>query len=152
MEEQPEDSSPVVALVDDSGKMIITDSTTLKVVKINSINCDLVTLTNLALVDPRSPISFISPTSFNKLFDPTTILQKDSKQLYKALNDIAIATHGSIISNILIQLIQLIQLEFLPDLTAPINLHVLKNNFTSADLIIDRDFLSDNEINYYQSR
>lgn len=130
VEEQPEDITPVVALVDnDCGKKIVTDSMILKVVKINNINCDLVTL-----LDTGSPVSFICPASFNEFFVPSSITHNDSKQLYKALNNTPIATHGLITSNI--------QLESLPDLTALINLHVLDKECIIAFESLKKELVS----------
>ncbi|KMQ87776.1 hypothetical protein RF55_12857 [Lasius niger] len=132
--EEPTETTPVIALIDeDNSNRITVDNMLLKVVQINNTVCDLV-----ALLDSGSPVSFIGPSVFNKFFRFPTVFKNNSKQLYKALNNTPISTYGLISSSL--------QLKDLPNLTVPIELHVLENNFTSADLIIGRDFLANNKI------
>lgn len=127
------ETTPMIALVDEDSNTKITTNMLVKVVEINNTVCDLV-----ALLDSGSPVSFICPSSFNKFFGFPTVFKNNSKQLYKALNNTPISTYGLISSSL--------QLESLSNVTVPIELYVLKNNFASADLIIGRDFLAINKI------
>lgn len=134
VEELQTEPSSLVALVDTKAdRKIFIDDMIVKVVKINDIHCNLI-----ALLDSGSPISFINLACFKRFFDIPPDFQNNYKYSYKAINNTPIGTYGNISSSI--------QLESLSNLLLPIDLHVLKDSFAAADLIIGRNFLTNNKI------
>ncbi|XP_025268228.1 uncharacterized protein LOC105254772 [Camponotus floridanus] len=104
-----------------------------KVVKLDTRVCD-----NSALVDTGSPISFINASVFSKFSKSRDVSLKTPGRCYKTLNGQVISILGIWSTSIIFK--------DLPTLLASIDLHVLKNDAFSADLIIGRDFLSKYEI------
>lgn len=133
VKDSTKDSSPVIACVSKNCKKIVCNNSVVKVVEINDVACN-----SLALVDTGSPISFISASAFKKFFNSIPVLLEKSFKSYKALNDFPIAISGFFAS--------FIKLEAFPYFSASITLHVLQNDFFSADIILGRDFLSKHEI------
>jgi len=115
------DTASVVAKVEEvDGRKIITNENILKIVKLNNINCNLI-----AFPDNGSPTSFICPATFNNFFKSTDIINVNSMQEHRTINNTPIPTFGSVSTNI--------ELEALPNLSTSINLHILKNNLSSID-------------------
>ncbi|KMQ90234.1 retrovirus-like pol polyprotein, partial [Lasius niger] len=137
-------SSSVVAVVSEvPGRKIEINDSKLKVVSINNRECSM-----WALLDTGSPISLICPSAFKKIFNSD----------FLSLNSNVFNSHGSLLSkfrfkginNVPIMISDLIStsivLQVLPDFVANIDLHVLKEDSCSLDLIIGRDFIKNNSI------
>ena len=113
-------------------KKVISDFAVIKIVNLNAIDCVL-----SALIDTGSPISLIKDSVF-KIFFNSNVSLKNSSQVYKSINNHPLEIKGIIESTII--------LEDLPDLSADINLHVIKDLSVSVDIVIGRDFLAKHEI------
>lgn len=131
VDEYSEASSPVVAFANEVSNKIVSNSSTIKVDEVNGISSNLI-----ALVDSGSPISFMCPSIFNKIFGSSSLLTVPSSQ-YKALDNGPIKVRGIISTSI--------KLEALPDTLLNGVFHVLQYK-SSAHIILGCDFLKSNKI------
>lgn len=122
-----------VAFVENTkGIKIITNCVLIKVNELNNFTCNC-----FALLDTGSPISFISPMAYKNFFSCNQFVTLPSHS-YKAVNNIPI--------NITDILNSTIKLDALPNFSASIQLHILSDKLSSADIIIGRDFLENHKI------
>lgn len=128
------DSSATIAYARGSNvKKIKTADYQLKVIAVNNVKCNIA-----ALLDTDSPVSFIRPSIYSSLFGLSTSSLNMAARSYKALNNTPIQIIGSVST--------VIQLLSLPDFSANINLHVLRDDFLSTYMIIGCDFLEKHSI------
>jgi len=138
--EPSESSTDTIAFVGIADtKKIVTDITVLKISKIGTSTCNL-----LALLDTRSPISFISHQtwfySFFELAESSTIFSCS----YNVLNGTPIQIKNSVTTSI--------ELKLLSKIVSNVTFHILKNNILSYNLIFSRNFLTNNNISFtYES-
>jgi len=112
--EPPKNSEDTIAFVDTADtKKIVTNNTILKISKIGTTTCNLVTL-----LDTGSPISFILHQTFINFFG----LAKSS----------TVSSYSYNALNTLIQIKNLVttpnELELLPKIISNVTLHILENN------------------------
>jgi len=119
-------SKDTIAFVDtDDFKKIVTNNIILKISKIGTSICNLV-----ALLDTGSPISFISRQTFDNFFNLACS--------YSALNGTPIQVKNSVTTSV--------ELALLPKTVSNVTLHILENSVLSYNLILGRDFLTNNNI------
>lgn len=128
-----DDASAVIACVQGNVKKKFFADSVVKVVKLEARVCD-----NSALVDTESPISFINASVFKKSCKLREVSLKMADKCYKSLNGHVINILGIWSTSIVF--------EDLPSLVVRIDLHVLKEDAISADIIVGRDFLSKYQI------
>jgi len=102
----------------------------LKISKIGISICNLV-----ALLDTGSPISFILRQTFINFFGLAKTATVSSCS-YNALNGTPIQVKNSITT--------FVELELFPKIVSNVTLHILENSILSYNLILGRDFLTDN--------
>lgn len=132
VEESPEQLSPTVACVCEEPRRVIMDSSTIQVIEVNDSPASI-----SALVDTGSPISFISPSIFERFFSSSGTLTAPNVS-YKALDNGLIKIKGVVCSNI--------RLELLSDVVLSGNFHVLLSKNLPSQVILGRDFLEENNI------
>lgn len=132
IENVQDQSTLTMACVQDLSKKLVISNPLIEVNEISGKICSL-----YALIDTGSPISFINALAFSKL-NFASISLKKSMRSYKALNNYPIAIQGYFSTSV--------KLKALPNLLTPIDLHVLRDNASSADMIFGRDFLAEHEI------
>jgi len=86
-----------------------------------------------------SPIPFISRQTFDNFFNlaNSSIMPSCS---YSALNGTPIQVKNSVTTSV--------ELELLPKTVSNVTLHILENNVLSYNLILGRDFLTNNNISF----
>jgi len=133
--ESLEISKDTIAFINtDDSKKIVTNNTILNIYMIGTSICNLV-----ALLDTGSPISFIAHQTFNNFFnlaDSSIILSCS----YSALNGTPIQVKNSVTTSV--------ELELFPKTVSNVTLHILENSVLSYDLILGRDFLTNNNISF----
>ncbi|KYN17781.1 hypothetical protein ALC57_09934 [Trachymyrmex cornetzi] len=122
-----------VAHVQPQGRNLQLNNIALEVKTFNNVKCDLSTL-----IDTGSPISFVKPSIYHKFCNETLDALLAPKNEYKALNNLPIGIHGSIVSTI--------AFDQLKDIDFNIHLHVLKDDNIATDFIVGRDFLDEHRI------
>ncbi|CAL1672453.1 unnamed protein product [Lasius platythorax] len=127
-----DDNSTVAVIGASEKKAIETGKIILAVQELNGVACQL-----SALLDTGSPISLVSQTVYNKYLKEIPNVPVSQIKTFNAINGTNIDLIGLIDTKIL---------ESLPNIMSNINLHILKNNSFTTDLIIGRDFLIENEI------
>lgn len=133
VEKVPDSPSNYIALItEDKVKEIVTDCPIIKVTEINDFSCKLV-----ALLDTGSPISLISLKAFKKYFSNNQLIVPTNLS-FKGINNMPIKILGLCNS--------IIKLELLPNFPAAIQVHVLEDNLSAADIIIGRDFTESHKI------
>lgn len=108
------------------------NNTTLKVISLNNNTCSL-----FALLDTGSPISFISLSVYKKINNRPNLLNKNSIS-YLSISGDKIDILGSFKTKIC--------LDSLPHLNGDITLNVLNKEIGNSDLILGRDYISENNI------
>lgn len=132
---QPEaDPESSVAFVQpkDGMTLKLTDSV-LNIILLNGVSCDIT-----ALLDTGNPISIVKPNVYKLFFSEPVAKLKATSLTFTTLNNTALPMYGSIRTSVCFKQ--------LPDITANINLYVLKENVAPTDVIIGRDFLKDQRI------
>lgn len=126
-------SSPVaIVSIKDSGRRLdLKDS----IIKVNLLNN--VPRSFLALVDTGSPVSFISLSACKKINIQTNDLIKSSVNYHSISGDKI---------HILGNFKTLICLESLPHFRGNVTLNVLEKEITQTEIILGRDFISENNI------
>lgn len=127
-----EASSTVAVSEIQTDRRLDVKSSILKVISLNNNPCAL-----LALLDTGSPVSFISLSAYNRINNRPNSLIKPPIS-YHSISGDKINILGSFKTKIC--------LESLPYLNGSITLNVLKKEMGHTDLILGRDFISDNDI------
>ncbi|XP_036150640.1 uncharacterized protein LOC118648438 [Monomorium pharaonis] len=131
VEEKPSETDSTVALVNAvDNRTIDTNDSTVKVVSINGICCNL-----FGLLDTGSPISLIKASVFQSYFADSGTEIVTANHSYKAINDTPIPISGTILADIVV--------EPIPELYAKIRFHIFTSDAITADMIIGRDFLNE---------
>lgn len=133
----PSSKSHHVAAVNDVlTRKLNTKDSSLKIVSLNNSPCSL-----NALLDTGSSVSFISRSVYKNYFNDSNIVLNKSLISYQSVSGNLIPIFGSINTQIC--------LESFPNFIGNISLLVFQNESHFVDLIIGRDFISDNDIAIY---